>query len=242
MTISYFARPEPLDEQLRVGEGAEDEVARGVELAADVDERDAVGRLDLRFGHGRSSWLRSSIDHSLGRRRIDPASGRVGLEAGEQRVEAPMALVPPRLVLGEPFRGVAERRRLEVAQPGGRAPRPRDQPGSLEDLEVARDRRLRHRERPAISATVRSPAVRRARIARRVGSARAPKTASRLVGCISITTTLWNNVVIEADRERCQALACNSAERVAAAVHRSSCCGRTAHACATASRFPDAGR
>src|SRR4051812_25116150 len=39
-------------------------------------------------------------------------------------------------------------------------------------------------------------------MARRVGSASAPNTASRLACCISITTTLWNNVVIERDQAR----------------------------------------
>ena len=54
-----------------------------------------------------------------------------------------------------------------------------DQPGALEHFQVAGDGRLRHVERPASSITVASPSARRARIARRVGSASAEKVASR---------------------------------------------------------------
>src|SRR5947209_11598034 len=68
------------------------------------------------------------------------------LERVEERVEPRVALVPERLVAREPVRGVAQGLRLEVAQPSGGPPRPRDQARLLEDLEVARDRRLRHRK------------------------------------------------------------------------------------------------
>src|SRR2546425_479179 len=68
------------------------------------------------------------------------------LERGEKRVEPCVALVPERLVPGEPVRGVAQGLRLEVARARGGPPRPRDQARLLENLEVTRDRRLRHRK------------------------------------------------------------------------------------------------
>lgn len=44
--------PKPADDQLGVGPGAVDEVARGVELALDLDERGAGGGGDAGCGHG----------------------------------------------------------------------------------------------------------------------------------------------------------------------------------------------
>src|SRR6266508_6252653 len=52
------ARPEPLDDQLRIDVGAVDEVAWGVELPADVDERDAWLGGDRGLRHGASSSIR----------------------------------------------------------------------------------------------------------------------------------------------------------------------------------------
>src|SRR5262245_38373654 len=71
---------------------------------------------------------------------------RVLLERDEQLVEALVALGPEGPVAGQPVRGVLERLGLEVAEPRGRSSGPRDQAGLLEDLEVARDGRLGHRE------------------------------------------------------------------------------------------------
>ena len=70
-----------------------------------------------------------------------------GLQRREERVEPAMALVPERLVAGEPLRRVAQALPFQVAEPGSRPATARNEPCPLEHLEVLRDRRLRHRER-----------------------------------------------------------------------------------------------
>jgi hypothetical protein len=83
-----LARAEPLDEELRLRPGLEDELARGIELAAHVDERDAFGALTFVS----TCWfLRSpvaSIDHSVGSAAVDagasdPPGGGPAAHRGE---------------------------------------------------------------------------------------------------------------------------------------------------------------
>src|SRR3990172_7174102 len=109
------------------------------------------------------------------------ALGRAG-ERGEEPVEPLVALVPVRLVAGQPLRGLAQRLGLEVAEAGGGPPVAGDEAGSLEDLEVPRDRRVRHRQSnpplPHRPPPPRPPPAGGGGPPGRVGSARAPKTAS----------------------------------------------------------------
>ena len=98
-------------------------------------------------------------------------------------------------VARQPLGRVAQRLGPEVAEPHGRLAAARDQPGLLEHLEVPRDGGLGHL-RTARRARRRSasPSLSRARIARRVGSASAPKTAS---SCLSaITRSFYNEFVM----------------------------------------------
>src|SRR5215475_80940 len=69
------------------------------------------------------------------------------LQRREQLVEPLVALLPEPPVAGQPGGDLAERLGLQVAEPGGRAPGPRDQPRGLQHLEVPGDRRLGHAER-----------------------------------------------------------------------------------------------
>ena len=68
------------------------------------------------------------------------------LESGEKLVELPVPLVPEALVLREPFRRLAQRFRLEVADTGSGLTGAGDEAGLLEHLQVAGDGRLRHLE------------------------------------------------------------------------------------------------
>src|SRR5689334_16321716 len=69
------------------------------------------------------------------------------LQRREQLVEPLVALVPEPPVPGEPVRRLTEGLALQVAETGGRAARPRDEPCPLQHLEMPGDRRLGHLER-----------------------------------------------------------------------------------------------
>ena len=83
-----------------------------------------------------------------------------------------------------------ERLGLEVAEPGGRPPGARDQPGGLQHLEVPRDGRLGHRERRR-ELPHREVALRERREDRPPGGVReGPEHRVQLVHCLSITLLL----------------------------------------------------
>src|SRR5215472_9692380 len=71
----------------------------------------------------------------------------LALQRREQLVEPLVALVPEPLVAGQPGGHLAERVGLQVAEPRGRAPGPRQQARLLQHLQVPGDRRLGHAER-----------------------------------------------------------------------------------------------
>src|SRR5437870_13679828 len=90
-----------------------------------------------------SSGMESSFS------RIGSSLAGASLERGEQLVEALEALVPVLAVASEPRRRLHQRRGLQVAEAGRGPLRAGDEPGSLQHLEVAGDRRLGGRERAA---------------------------------------------------------------------------------------------
>ena len=92
--------------------------------------------------------------------------------------------LPDPAVLVHPRRDVPQRLGPQLAGPPLRIPALDDQAGSLQHLEVLRDARQAHVEGLASSPTVASPDRRRARMARRVGSARAANVALRGSGCM----------------------------------------------------------
>src|SRR5438876_10678835 len=77
------------------------------------------------------------------------------LEVLEEHVELLEPLLPILPIARQPVRGLLKRFWLEVTHTRGRAPPPRDQPGLLENLEMAGDRRLRDPERRTQFADVR---------------------------------------------------------------------------------------
>src|SRR5271170_6546519 len=70
-----------------------------------------------------------------------------GLQCRQQVVEPLVALVPEPLVAGQPGGHLAERFRLQAAEPCGRPPCPRDQARLLKHLQVPGNGRLGHAER-----------------------------------------------------------------------------------------------
>src|SRR5262245_7934147 len=61
-----LARPHPLHEELRVRIGLEYEIPRRVELAAHIDERDALGGADPGLRHRSILQSPGSMTHSVG--------------------------------------------------------------------------------------------------------------------------------------------------------------------------------
>src|SRR2546422_10252617 len=122
---------------------------------------------------------------------------RFGLELIEQRVEALVVPFPQPAVAFQPPGRLAGPLGLEAARPPLRVTAARNQAGALQHLQVLGDRRkvleragtfrcLEIANGSASSVTDASPDARRARIARRVGSARAAKMVSRrCVACIT---------------------------------------------------------
>src|SRR5436190_2173260 len=105
-----------------------------------------AGALTCVFDIDRSSKSPGSM-RLLGGLRGWPRKGRIRLEAGQQCVQACVALLPVVLVTDEPGGSLAEVLRLEVAESSGLASTARDETRSLKHLEMPRDRRLRHAER-----------------------------------------------------------------------------------------------
>src|SRR5581483_12336375 len=96
------ARPEPLHEQLRIGVGTEEELARCIELPGDHDLRHPGLCADLRLCHG--AFLSTEVS--------DASGSAIVLQLCQQRVEPVVALVPVLAVAGQPGGRLAERRRL----------------------------------------------------------------------------------------------------------------------------------
>ena len=119
--------------------------------------------------------------------------GLVGLDLAEVVVQAFEALFPMAAVLVHPVRDVAQRARPQPARSPLRLATLLDETGPLEHPQVLRDRGLAHVERGGQLLDRGLALARRARIARRVGSARAANVVlSWSVGCMSITTWLYN--------------------------------------------------